>query len=185
MIIGITGGSGSGKTTLIKKLIGLIPEKSVAILHMDSYYKDNSHLPLAERIHLNFDHPDAIDFNLLNQHVQLLRNGKPIQQPVYNFTTSCREKETIAVEPAPMIMVEGILIFSNKPLLDLLDIKIFVDADADERLLRIIERDIKERGQTLQSVIERYAVVKEMYQAFVEPGKRLANIIIPMNGNNQ
>lgn len=185
MIIGITGGSGSGKTTVIKRLKDIIPEKSVATLHMDSYYRDNSHLPPAERIHLNFDHPNAIDFNLLNQHVQSLRNGQAIRQPVYNFTTSCREKETTVVNPAPVIMVEGILIFCDKKLLDLFDLKIFVDAGADERLLRIIERDTRERGQTLQSVIERYAVVKEMHHAFVEPGKQLANIIIPMSSNNQ
>jgi len=185
LIIGITGGSGSGKTTVVKKVMSSFSVHQVTIVSQDSYYKDNSHIPLRERAEINFDHPESIEFDLLVQHMKQLREGKAIEEPVYDYITSTRQKETIYVEPNHVIIVEGILLFTDKRVRDLCDMKLFVDAEPDDRLIRIIERDMRERGRTAQQVIERYALVKEMHVQFIEPTKRFADIIIPQGGENQ
>lgn len=185
LIIGIAGGSGSGKTTVVKKVMSSFSSHQVTIVSQDSYYKDNSHISLEERADINFDHPESIEFDLLVQHMKLLREGKAIEEPVYDYITSTRQKETIHVEPNHVIIVEGILLFTDKRVRDLCDIKVFVDAEPDDRLIRIIERDMLERGRTAQQVIERYAVVKEMHTQFIEPTKRFADIIIPQGGENK
>ena len=186
LLIGIAGGSGSGKSTVVKAITRNLKEK-VAVIPQDSYYKDLSHLSEEEKRANNFDHPDAIDFKLLQQHLHDLKNGKAIEQPVYSYITCSRSKdETIRVEPADVIIIEGILIFTYKPLRDLMDIKIFVDADDDDRLMRVMARDIVERGKTVDWVIERYSkTVKPMYLQFIEPSKRYADIIIPQGGHNK
>ncbi len=185
LIIGIAGGSGSGKTTVVKKVMSSFSTHQVTIVSQDSYYKDNSHISLAERANINFDHPESIEFDLLVQHMKLLREGKAIEEPVYDYITSTRMKETIHVEPNHVIIVEGILLFTDKRVRDLCDMKLFVDAEPDDRLIRIIERDMRERARTAQQVIERYALVKEMHVQFIEPTKRFADIIIPQGGENQ
>lgn len=185
LIIGITGGSGSGKTTVVKKVMSSFSREQVTIVSQDSYYKDNSHISLEERADINFDHPESIEFDLLVEHMKLLRAGKVIEEPVYDYITSTRLKETIHVEPNHVIIVEGILLFTDKRVRDLCDMKLFVDAEPDDRLIRIIERDMRERGRTAQQVIERYALVKEMHVQFIEPTKRFADIIIPQGGQNQ
>jgi uridine kinase len=185
LIIGITGGSGSGKTTVVRKVMSSFSREQVTIVSQDSYYKDNSHIPLEERADINFDHPESIEFDLLVEHMKLLRAGKAIEEPVYDYITSTRLKETIHVEPNHVIIVEGILLFTDKRVRDLCDMKLFVDAEPDDRLIRIIERDMRERGRTAQQVIERYALVKEMHVQFIEPTKRFADIIIPQGGQNQ
>lgn len=186
LIIGIAGGSGSGKTTVVKAITERLKEK-VVVIPQDSYYKDSSHLSEEEKRNQNFDHPDAIDFQLLKEHLAELRQGKAIEQPVYSYITCSRSKtETITVEPAEVIIIEGILIFTSKELRDLMDIKIFVDADDDDRLMRVMARDIVERGKTVDWVIERYTrTVKPMYLQFIEPSKRYADIIIPQGGHNK
>lgn len=186
LIIGIAGGSGSGKTTVVKAITQQLKER-VVVIPQDSYYKDSSHLPLEERQKVNFDHPDSIDFDLLNSHLKDLREGKSIEQPVYSYITCSRSKtETITVDPAEVIIIEGILIFTCAKLRDQMDIKIFVDADDDDRLMRVMARDIIERGKTVESVIERYTkTVKPMYLQFIEPSKRYADIIIPQGGHNK
>ena len=186
LIIGIAGGSGSGKTTVVKAITEQLREK-VVVIPQDSYYKDSSHLSDEEKKEMNFDHPDSIDFELLNQHLKMLREGKSIEQPVYSYITCSRSKtETITVNPAEVIIIEGILIFTCKKLRDQLDIKIFVDADDDDRLMRVMARDILERGKTVETVIERYTkTVKPMYLQFIEPSKRYADIIIPQGGHNK
>lgn len=186
LIIGIAGGSGSGKTTVVKAITEKLKER-VVVIPQDSYYKDSSHLSEEEKRHQNFDHPDAIDFKLLQEHLKELRSGKAIEQPVYSYITCSRSKtETITVEPADVIIIEGILIFTCKQLRDLMDIKIFVDADDDDRLMRVMARDIIERGKTVDWVIERYSkTVKPMYLQFIEPSKRYADIIIPQGGHNK
>ena len=185
LIIGITGGSGSGKTTVVRKVMNSFSREQVTIVSQDSYYKDNSHISLEERADINFDHPESIQFDLLVEHMKLLRAGKAIEEPVYDYITSTRLKETIHVEPNHVIIVEGILLFTDKRVRDLCDMKLFVDAEPDDRLIRIIERDMRERGRTAQQVIERYALVKEMHVQFIEPTKRFADIIIPQGGQNQ
>ena len=177
LVIGIAGGSGSGKTTVVNAITSRLKEKVVTI-PQDSYYKDSSHLPMEERQQINFDHPDAIDFKLL---------GKTVEQPVYSYITCSRSKtETVTVAPADVIIIEGILIFTCKELRDQMDIKIFVDADDDDRLMRVMARDILERGKTVETVIERYTkTVKPMYLQFIEPSKRYADIIIPQGGHNK
>lgn len=185
LIIGIAGGSGSGKTTVVKKVMSSFSVHQVTVVSQDSYYKDNSHISLAERANINFDHPESIEFDLLVEHMKLLREGKAIEEPVYDYITSTRMKETIHVEPNHVIIVEGILLFTDKRVRDLCDMKLFVDAEPDDRLIRIIERDMRERGRTAQQVIERYALVKEMHVQFIEPTKRFADIIIPQGGENQ
>ena len=186
LVIGIAGGSGSGKTTVVNAITSRLKEK-VVIIPQDSYYKDSSHLPMEERQQINFDHPDAIDFKLLCQQLAELKEGKTIEQPVYSYITCSRSKtETVTVAPAEVIIIEGILIFSCKELRDQMDIKVFVDADDDDRLMRVMARDILERGKTVETVIERYTkTVKPMYLQFIEPSKRYADIIIPQGGHNQ
>ena len=186
LVIGIAGGSGSGKTTVVKAITGQLKE-NVVIIPQDSYYKDSSHLPLEERQKVNFDHPDSIDFRLLNEQLKMLKSGLSIEQPVYSYLTCSRSKtETITVRPADVIIIEGILIFTCAELRDQMDIKIFVDADDDDRLMRVMAREILERGKTVETVIERYTkTVKPMYLQFIEPSKRYADIIIPQGGHNR
>lgn len=186
LIIGIAGGSGSGKTTVVKEITRQLSGK-VVVIPQDSYYKDSSHLPPEERQKINFDHPDAIDFKLLCQQIGELRQGKTIEQPVYSYITCSRSAtETITVEPAEVIIVEGILVFTCKELRDQMNIKIFVDADDDDRLMRIIVRDIEQRGRTVATAIDHYTeTVKPMHLQFIEPSKRYADIVIPQGGHNK
>ena len=186
LVIGIAGGSGSGKTTVVKAITNQLKEQ-VVVIPQDSYYKDSSHLPMEERQQINFDHPDAIDFKLLCKQLKDLKGGADIEQPVYSYITCSRSKtETVRVAPADEIIIEGILIFTCKELRDQMDIKIFVDADDDDRLMRVMARDILERGKTVETVIERYTkTVKPMYLQFIEPSKRYADIIIPQGGHNK
>ena len=186
LVIGIAGGSGSGKTTVVKALTSQLPGK-VVVIPQDSYYKDSSHLPMEERQKINFDHPDAIDWKLMCQQIRELRQGKTIEQPVYSYITCSRSKtETVTVEPADVIIVEGILIFTCKELRDQMNIKIFVDADDDDRLMRIIIRDTAERGRSIETAIAHYCdTVKPMHLQFIEPSKRYANIIVPQGGHNK
>lgn len=186
LVIGIAGGSGSGKTTVVKSIINKLGDK-VVVIPQDSYYKDSSHLPMEERQKINFDHPDAIDFQLLNDQIKSLKEGNSIEQPIYSYITCSRSKtETLKVNPAEVIIVEGILIFNCKELREQMDIKIFVDADGDDRLMRIIVRDMNERGRTIETAIEHYnRTVKPMHLQFIEPSKRYADIIIPQGGHNQ
>lgn len=186
LIIGIAGGSGSGKTTVVKKIVESL-NKKVAVISQDSYYKDSSHIPVEERKNINFDHPDAIDWDLLCSQLADLKQGKYVKQPIYSYITCTRSKEdTVLIEPAEVIIVEGILIFSIAKLRKLMDIKIFVDAESDERLMRIIYRDILERGRNMDTAFEHYLdTVKPMHLQFIEPSKRYADIIIPEGGHNK
>ena len=186
LVIGIAGGSGSGKTTVVESIVRNLKER-VVVIPQDSYYKDSSQIPLEERQSINFDHPEAIDFDLLCAQLEELKKGRTIQQPVYDYITSSRSKtETVEVQPAEVIIIEGILVFCCKPLRDAMDIKIFVDADDDDRLMRVMARDILERGKTVEKVIDRYTkTVKPMYLQFIEPSKRYADIIIPQGGHNK
>ncbi|HPK30651.1 MAG TPA: uridine kinase, partial [Bacteroidales bacterium] len=186
LIIGIAGGTGSGKTTVVKKISERLHNK-VVVIPQDSYYKDQSHLPIEERQELNFDHPDAIDFELLVQQLKELKEGKIIDQPVYSYITCSRSAtETVKVGPAPVIIVEGILIFTCKGLRKLMDIMVYVDADDDDRLIRVISRDIMERGKSVEKVMERYQkTVKPMHLQFIAPSKRYADIIVPQGGHNK
>ena len=186
LIIGIAGGTGSGKTTVVKKITERFKEDDVVVIPQDSYYKDNSNMPLEERQKLNFDHPDALDFDLLIHHISELKKGHSIEQPIYSYITCTRSKETITVNPADIIIVEGILIFTNSRLRKLLDILVYVDADADDRLLRVICRDTMERGKSVANVLERYEkTVKPMHLQFIEPTKRYADLILPQGGHNK
>lgn len=184
-IIGIAGGTGSGKTTVVKKIQERLPSSQVVILPQDSYYKDSSDKPLEERLEMNFDHPDSIEWELLVKHLGELRGGKEIQQPIYSYLTCTRATETISIKPCKVVIVEGILVLTNPELRQLLDLKVFVDADADDRLIRVINRDIVERGRSVNKVMERYELtVKPMHEQFIEPTKRFADIIVPQGGNN-
>ena len=185
LVIGIAGGSGSGKTTVVKTITRQLSGR-VVVIPQDSYYKDSSHLPLEERQKINFDHPDAIDWKLLCQQIRELKQGRTVEQPVYSYITCSRSKtETVTVEPAEVIIVEGILIFTCKELRDQMNIKIFVDADSDDRLMRSIVRDMEERGRTIDMAIDHYQeTVKPMHLQFIEPSKRYADIIIPEGGHN-
>ena len=187
LVIGIAGGSGSGKTTVVKAIIDQLHDKRVVVIPQDSYYKDSSDLSDEEKRNTNFDHPDAIDWELLCKQLAELKKGKAIEQPVYSYISCSRSKtETVTVEPADVIIIEGILIFTCKRLRDQMDIKIFVDADDDDRLMRVMARDITERGKDVHWVIERYSrTVKPMYLQFIEPSKRYADIIIPQGGHNK
>ena len=187
LVIGIAGGSGSGKTTVVKAIADNLKGEKVVIIPQDSYYKDSSDLTDEEKRRHNFDHPDAIDWDLLCQQLAELKSGKTIHQPVYSYISCSRSKtETVTVEPADVIIIEGILIFTCKELRDQMDIKIFVDADDDDRLMRVMARDITERGKDVHWVIERYTnTVKPMYLQFIEPSKRYADIIIPQGGHNK
>lgn len=185
LIIGIAGGSGSGKTTVVKKIIDLLPKNTVTIISQDAYYKDNGHLSTEERAKINFDHPSSIEFALLNNHIDELREGNPIEMPIYSYLTCSRAEETVGVEAHEVIIIEGILILTNKKLRDKMDIKIFVDAEADDRLMRVIRRDMEERGRAYNKTLEHYSKwVKPMHQLFIEPTKRFADIIVPQGGAN-
>jgi uridine kinase len=185
IVIGIAGGTGSGKSTLANKLLEKFGEEEVSILRHDNYYKANDDLEFSEREKLNYDHPDAFESELLCKHLRELKEGKAIEMPVYDFTIHSRSDKIVLVKPAPAIVVEGILIFSEPELRDLMDIKVFVDTDADVRVLRRIKRDVKKRERTLESVINQYLqTVKPMHEQFVEPSKRKADIIIPEGGKN-
>jgi uridine kinase len=185
LTIGIAGGSGSGKSTVVKKIIGLLPKDSVTIIPQDAYYKDNGHLSTEERKKINFDHPSSIEFRLLVKQLDQLRKGESIDMPIYSYVTCARANETIRVQPTRVIIVEGILILTNPSLRKRLDVKVFVDADADDRLMRIINRDILERGRNYKEVMRHYETfVKPMHLQFIEPTKRYADIIVPQGGNN-
>lgn len=186
LVIGIAGGSGSGKTTVVKSIVARLSE-NVTVIPQDSYYKDSSHLTEEEKRNQNFDHPDSIDFDLLCSQLADLKNGKAVDQPVYSYITCSRSKtESVRVEPSEVIILEGILIFTCPELRNQMDIKIFVDADDDDRLMRVMTRDIIKRGKTVEWVIERYMkTVKPMYLQFIEPSKRYADIIVPQGGHNK
>ena len=186
LVIGIAGGSGSGKTTVVKAITRQLSGR-VVVIPQDSYYKDASHLPPEERQKINFDHPDAIDWKLMCQQIRELKRGETIEQPVYSYITCSRSQtETVTVEPAEVIIVEGILIFTCKELRDQMNIKIFVDADDDDRLMRIIVRDMAERGRTVETAIGHYCeTVKPMHLQFIEPSKRYADVIVPQGGHNR
>ena len=186
LVIGIAGGTGSGKTTVVRKIVESLPVGEVVVLPQDSYYKDSSHVPIEERQVINFDHPDAFDWDLLSEQLAMLKDGKAIEQPTYSYITCTRQKETIHIEPREVVIVEGILSLCDDKLREQMDLKIFVDADSDERLIRVISRDIVERGRTAEAVMERYTrILKPMHQQFIEPTKRYADLIIPEGGNNQ
>lgn len=185
LVIGICGGTGSGKTTVVKKILDILPADHVAILSQDAYYKDNSNVPLEDRKYINFDHPDSIEFDLLVSHIALLKEGKTIQQPIYSYITCTRAAETIPIESKEVIIVEGILIFTDERVRDICNVKVFVDAPSDERLLRVIKRDIIERGRNVEQTLNRYQdTVKPMHEQFIEPTKRYADIIVPLGGEN-
>jgi len=185
LIIGIAGGTGSGKTTVVRKIIEKLPQGEVAVLPQDSYYRDNADMPLEERQEINFDHPDSIEFELLVEHLKKIKNGESINQPIYSYLTCLRSEETISVEPKEVVIVEGILALTQPELRDLMDLKVFVDCDADDRLNRVIKRDIIERGRSVEKVLNRYEkTVKPMHLQFIEPTKRYADIIVPQGGNN-
>ncbi len=187
LIIGIAGGTGSGKTTVVQKLKGLLKSGDYVVIPQDAYYKDCGHLTAEQKAVQNFDHPDSIDFDYLIEHLQELKEGKPVDQPVYSYVTCERSKtETVKVNPAQIIIIEGILIFTCERLREMMDIKVFVDADADDRLSRVIARDIVERGKNVDQVLRRYEyTVKPMHLQFIEPTKRYADIIVPQGGHNQ
>lgn len=186
IVIGITGGTGSGKSTIAREIYESFNEKNITMIEQDSYYKDQSNLEPEERVKTNYDHPKAFDNDLLIEHIKSLVAGESIEKPIYDFSIHNRVKETITVEPNQIIIVEGILIFENEKLRDLMDIKIFVDTDADVRIVRRIVRDINERGRTLESVINQYlTMVRPMHLQFTEPSKRYADLIIPEGGGNK
>lgn len=185
MVIGICGGTGSGKTTVAARILETVGAREVVFLQQDSYYRNLDEMPLDFRNAANFDHPDALDNDLLVEHLRALKANEQVELPVYDFKTHTRQRETKRVEPKPIIIVEGILIFADKRLLDEMDIKVFVDTPDDIRFIRRLRRDIAERGRTVDSVIEQYAAtVRPMHMQFVEPSKRCADVIIPEGGNN-
>ncbi|MCL5129903.1 MULTISPECIES: uridine kinase [unclassified Algibacter] len=185
LIIGIAGGTGCGKTTVVNQILHELPEGEVGVISQDSYYKDNTHLSLDERVNVNFDHPRSIDFDLLETHLKALKKGKNIHQPVYSFVKHNRTGDTILTHPRKVMIVEGILILTNPELRDMFDIKIFVHADTDERLIRRLKRDISERGRDINEVLTRYqTTLKPMHDQFIEPMKEYADIIIPNNKYN-
>ena len=185
LIIGIAGGTGSGKTTVVHQIMNELPETEVGVLSQDSYYKENNNLSFEERALVNFDHPRAIDFNLLVQHLKELKDGNTIEQPVYSFVTHNRTDDTVITHPRKVMIVEGILILTNPELRDLFDVKIFVHADSDERLIRRLKRDIAERSRDMEEVLNRYqTTLKPMHQQFIEPTKAFADIIIPNDKYN-
>ncbi len=186
VVIGVAGGTGSGKTTVAQVILDRVGAHRITFLPQDAYYKDLSNLPPAQRALMNFDHPDALEMDLMVEHLRMLRNWESIALPVYDFTTHTRKSETRHVEPNPVILVEGILVLADARLRDLMDVKLYVDTDADVRFIRRLKRDIAERGRTMESVIEQYlTTVRPMHLEFVEPTKRYADVIIPEGGFNQ
>jgi uridine kinase len=185
LTLGIAGGTGSGKSTVVEQILNELPAGEVSILSQDSYYKQNDHLTYEERCEINFDHPSAIDFELLKEHLTELKKGKSIEQPVYSFETHNRLTDTLITHPKKVVIIEGILIFTEKSLRDLFDIKVYVHADSDERLIRRLKRDMKERGRDLNEVLDRYQnTLKPMHEEFIEPTKSYADIIIPNDRYN-
>lgn len=185
LIIGICGGTGSGKTTVVNKILEILPADHVVILSQDSYYKDNSHIPVDERKFINFDHPDSIEFDLLLDHINQLKNGDSVQKPIYSYITCTRDSKTIPVQSKEVILIEGILLFSDERIRNICNVKVFVDAPPDERLLRVIKRDTIERGRNIEQTLERYLeTVRPMHEQFIEPTKRYADIIVPVGGEN-
>ena len=185
-IIGIAGGSGSGKTTVVKQIVKALPPHCAAVVPLDSYYNDTTDLTPEERRQINFDHPDAFDWKLLTEQIKKLKNGEAIEQPTYSYIESNRLKETIHVDPKPVIIIEGIMALHYKKLRDMMDLKIFVDTDSDVRLMRNIRRDVVERGRTVDMVLEHYeTTVKPMHEQFIEPTKKFADLIIPSGGDNK
>ena len=185
LVVGIAGGTASGKTTVARKLIEAIPARKVALLEQDSYYRDLSDLPLEERTQFNFDHPDAFDIPKMVAHLAALKAGRAVDVPIYDFSRHVPKLETIHVEPAPVVMIDGILVLAIEQVRSLLDVKIFVDTDDDVRVIRRIERDVRDRGRTLEGVVEQYfRTVRPMHRGFVEPSKRHADIVIPHGGSN-
>ncbi len=185
LIIGIAGGTGSGKTTVVNKIVTSLSKGDVAVLPQDSYYKDSSHIPESERSKINFDEPNSIEWALLVEQLKTLKNGQSVEMPTYSYLTCTRQVETITINPADVIIIEGILVLNDECLRNMMDVKVFVDADSDDRLIRVIARDCIERGRTASMVIERYQeVLKPMHQKYIEPTKQYADIIIPQGGEN-
>ncbi len=185
LVIGIAGGTGSGKTTVARKIAEALPEASVAFLDMDGYYRNYAHLPMDERRRVNWDHPDAFDLDLFVSHLAQLARGEPVDKPLYDFATHVRSPHTERITSADVIVVDGILLFADERIRGLCDVKVFVDADADIRLVRRIQRDMSERARPLEEILEQYlTTVRPMHQQFVEPGKRYADIILPRGGQN-
>lgn len=185
LVIGIAGGSGCGKTTIVNKIIEALPQNTVTVIPQDSYYWDNGHLSPQKKKEINFDHPNAIEWELMIKHLNMLKSGKSIPMPIYSYVTCARSEFVTTIEPRDVVIVEGILVFTNPELVNLMDIKIFVDTESDDRLMRCIRRDTKERGRTVNEVLHHYETsVKPMHHQFIEPTKRIADIIIP-NGYNQ
>ena len=186
LVIGIAGGTGSGKSTVVRKIIESLPQDEVAVMPQDSYYKDNRHIPLEERLKMNYDEPASIEWTLLTKQLGELKEGRTVNMPTYDFITCSRMKETVTVNPKEVVVVEGILVLTDKSLRDMMDVKVFVDADADERLIRVIYRDCIERGRTPQMVIDRYIeTLKPMHELYIEPSKRYADLIVPQGGHNK
>lgn len=186
LIIGIAGGTGSGKTTVVKKIISSLPKDQVAVIPQDSYYWDSSHVPVEERSKINFDEPAAIEWPLLVKHLNELKQGKAVEVPTYSYLTCTRQPETVRVEPCKVVIVEGILVLNDEYLRNMMDVKVFVDASADDRLIRVISRDCIERGRTPEMVINRYQeVLKPMHDLYIEPSKKYADLIVPQGGNNE
>lgn len=184
MIIGICGGTGSGKTTIARRIVETVGAENVVLVEQDSYYRNLSDMPLDERHHANFDHPDSIDSDLLVNHLKRLRNGQTIDMPIYDFVSHTRRDESSLIEPKPVVIVEGILIFAEAAILDLLDVRVFVDTPDDIRLIRRLRRDVQERGRSFERTLWQYEhTIRPMHYEFVEPSKRHADIIIPENGN--
>lgn len=185
IVIGIGGGSGSGKTTFVNRLINSLAPDSVALISQDAYYKHNPHIPEADRKLMNYDHPDAIEWELLCNHIISLQSGTPIQQPVYSMLNCLRSAETKEIAPNKVLIVEGILILTQPEIRDLMSIKVFIDADADHRLMRVVKRDMEERGRDVEQVMTRYLnTVRPMHEQFIEPSKKFADIIVPVGGDN-
>ena len=185
LVIGIAGGTGSGKTTVVRKIVESLPADEVAVISQDCYYKDNHHIPLEVRLTMNYDEPASIEWELLAKHLDMLRHGESVDMPTYDFLTCARLSETVRVKPRKVVVVEGILLLTDPAMRERMDVKVFVDADADDRLIRVIRRDSVERGRTPQMVIDRYAsMLKPMHELYIEPSKKYADLIIPQGGHN-
>ena len=186
IVIGIAGGTGSGKTTVVREITRRLPDMNVTVISQDAYYRDNAELPLEERQKINFDHPDSIEFELLVEHIKKLKEGLPVKQPIYSYITCTRANETTTIVPRKIVIIEGILCLTQSTLRDLMDIKVFVDCEADLRLSRVIQRDTIERGRSIDQTLHRYEqTVRPMHLQFIEPSKHFADIIIPQGGKNK